>query len=187
MGIFYPKFSSKRAGGIFSTITYWSKRTILCLTYLFYFHPKMTSGQGCWTKSNCTASPILFQLCMCQLCIILYYWTTVMHYNWHIMVAMILIPNFKKYYTKNLQWASEFLTLQNFDYHSTWHCFPVLKFTKKYSSIWIVNWLHARYVQFLKKLYWTGVDPSRSELCIIICNLVEMYAFPLYLLGWIWS
>ena len=99
-----------------------------------------------------------------------------MHYNWHIMVAMILIPNFKKYYTKNLQWASEFLTLQNFDYHSTWHCFPVLKFTKKYSSIWIVNWLHARYVQFLKKLYWTGVDPSRSELCIIICNLVEMYA-----------
>ena len=77
-----------------------------------------------------------------------------LRYNWHVMVAMILIPNFKKYYTKNLQWASE---LQNFGYHSTWHCFPVLKFTKKYSSIWIVNWLHARYVQFLKKvLNWSG-------------------------------
>ena len=68
------------------------------------------------------------------------------------MCQMILILNFKKYYNKNIQWASEFLTLQNFGYHSTWHCFPVLKFTKKYSNIWIVNWLQARYVQFLKKV-----------------------------------
>ena len=68
------------------------------------------------------------------------------------MCQMILILNFKKYCNKNLQWASEFLTLQNFGYHSTWHCFPVLKFTKKYSNIWIVNWLQARYVQFLKKV-----------------------------------